>query len=112
MLKLTSRREGDLAVLEVGGPLDIYTATHLRLACLGLENETHPCVDLSDVSFMDTVGLGVLIAFQRRAQRREHHLALIDPPGHVFDLLKAVGLDEEFAIYPTCSAAQRAVHED
>lgn len=109
MLSLSTRREGSVEVLAIAGAIDIYTATQLRLACLGLEGRQRSCIDMTHVSFMDTIGLGVLLAFQRRAQRRGQLVALVNPPGHVFDSLKALGLEEAFAIHPSCAAAASAL---
>src|SRR6266508_2901128 len=77
-LVLGSRNENGWAVLEVQGEVDLYTSSQLRDAILRLteEAENRIVVDLNNVSFMDSIGLGVLAAGLERAGERGGQLAL------------------------------------
>ncbi|MGH2651982.1 MAG: STAS domain-containing protein, partial [Actinomycetota bacterium] len=84
-LVLGSRNENGWAVLEVQGEVDLYTSSQLREAIVRLteEDENRIVVDLYNVSFMDSSGLGVLVAGLKRARERGGELALVFGEGSV-----------------------------
>jgi len=62
------QREGDVAILELHGVLDVASAPTFQTALQSILDEggNRVAVDMADVSFMDSSGLGVLIAAYRR----------------------------------------------
>ncbi|MGH2578879.1 MAG: STAS domain-containing protein [Actinomycetota bacterium] len=99
-LVLGSRNENGWAVLEVQGEVDLYTSSQLREAIVRLteEDENRIVVDLYNVSFMDSSGLGVLVAGLKRARERGGELALVFGEGSVQKVFGITGLDK---IFPT-----------
>lgn len=82
-------------VITVSGDLDYTTAPGLRLRL----NETideHPrsviCVDMSAVTFMDSVGLGVLIFAYKLAVRAGSTLTVVNPSRRVAGVLDTTGM--------------------
>jgi anti-anti-sigma factor len=57
-LDLNVRTEGEFAVLEVGGEIDVYTAPKLREKLIELVSDGayHLIVDLEKVDFLDSTG--------------------------------------------------------
>lgn len=80
--------------------MDIYTAGKLRDAV----NETveksryRLAVDLADMEFMDSSGLGVLIAALKRLQEHDGELVLVSPRDQMRRILKLTGLDKILTI--------------
>ena len=62
------RREGDTVVLAASGDFDLATAPHLRerLQDLLAGGAQRVVVDLRDVAFVDSIGLGVLVSALKR----------------------------------------------
>jgi anti-sigma B factor antagonist len=58
-------------------------------------------VDLTDVPFVDSVTLGVLIGGLRRARDQEGQIALVNPSESVVRLLKLTSLYRIFDVFPT-----------
>lgn len=106
-LVLGSRNENGWAVLEVQGEVDLYTSSQLRDAILRLteEAENRIVVDLNNVSFMDSSGLGVLVAGLKRARERGGELALVFGEGSVQKVLGITGLDKIFATHRSVGEA-------
>ena len=82
-------------VVAVTGDLDFTTAPGLRLQL----NETiaeHPraavCVDMSAVTFMDSVGLGVLIFAYKRAVQAGSTLTVVNASRRVAGVLDTIGM--------------------
>jgi anti-sigma B factor antagonist len=74
--ELSATVEGEWAVLAPSGEVDLATAPAVRerLNELADGGARHLVVDLARVSFLDSIGLGVLVAAYRRWRDR-------DPPG-------------------------------
>lgn len=94
-------------VAALAGVLDITTAPAVRehLTQILRPTSCRLVIDLSAVSFADVSGLTVLVGAGRRARALGGFLRLAAPMPAVTDALSATGLDWQFDIYPTVSAA-------
>ena len=68
MLEITVERHDGYVLCRPAGELDAYTVAQFREALTDLAVESYVLVDLSDVPFMDSAGLGALIGGIRRAR--------------------------------------------
>ncbi len=92
------RSSDGVAVITVWGDLDIASADHLRncLADVRREGELeHLVFDLSDVPFIDSSGIGVLVGAQRLSDRP---VFIVAPEGPVRRALWLSTLYKVFAI--------------
>ncbi len=112
-LNAVSRDVGDWAVLRVSGELDLVTAPVLRQGVHDVVAEgRHSIVlDLSEVLFCDSSGVGVLIATRRLMRSCQGRLRLILPAqgavegSHVNRVLAALGVRRLFDVYPDVDEA-------
>ncbi|MEU8789934.1 STAS domain-containing protein [Streptomyces sp. NPDC048643] len=112
-----SRDVGEWAVLRVSGELDLVTAPALRQGVHDVVAEgRHSIVlDLSEVLFCDSSGVGVLIATRRLMRSCQGRLRLILPAqgavegSHVNRVLAALGVRRLFDVYPD---VEEALDED
>jgi anti-sigma B factor antagonist len=96
----------DVAVLSVAGDLDMLTSPELAQALeevLGREPRT-VVVDLSEVSFLGSAGLAVLVTAHERAEPRDM-LRIVAPTRATRRIFTMTGLDELLALYPSRDAA-------
>lgn len=109
VLTITVERDDRSAVVtyELRGTLDIATSPELRAALSqGLDKHvTLLIVDLTQVEFIDSTGLGVLIGTQRRTVEAGSALRLVVPEGPISRLLAITGLNRILAVYHTRAAA-------
>jgi len=97
-----------VAVLSVHGEIDLATAPMLRETLLPvLERQTGPVViDLSEVSFMDSTGVHVLVDTLRWLEPQKRPLALVcHEEGQVHRLLAMVGLLAAVTVYSSRESA-------
>lgn len=107
------RQEGEWAVLRVSGELDLVTSPALRQSVHDVVAAgRHSIVlDLSEVVFCDSSGVGVLIAARRLMRSCRGRLRLILPArgaadgSHVNRVLGALGVRRLFDVYPDVDAA-------
>jgi anti-anti-sigma factor len=102
-LDVSHRDCGDaLCVVRPVGEIDLAFAPMLKSHLVGLLERgfTRFVLDLSGVRYLDSTGLGVLIAFQRRLNG-DGQIALAQAPGPVVALLELTGLDASFDVFAT-----------
>jgi anti-sigma B factor antagonist len=94
-------------VFELSGSLDIATSPTVRASLTeASERGDHRIiVNLSDVEFLDSTGLGALIGAQRRAKEYNGDVRLVAKEGQILRLLRITGLLKVFAVYPTLDDA-------
>jgi anti-sigma B factor antagonist len=98
----------DVAVLSVHGEVDLETAPALRETLLPvLEHQTGPVVvDLSEVSFMDSTGVHVLVDTLRRLELQNRRFAIAcREGGQIHRLLALVGLLDALTVYRSRESA-------
>jgi anti-anti-sigma factor len=96
---LETSDEGSTHVVHTSGEIDILSAPALRAALLpALETAEKVVLDLSEVSFLGSSGLAVLVEARDHAQRSGHHLRLICSSRIVLRALEATGLRDLFDV--------------
>ena len=92
----------DTHVVSPSGEIDLLTAPALGSRLLGLldEGKTRLVVDLSQVTFMDSTGIGVLLNVLRRLGHLGGRLVLVCPTERImrpFEISGLVGLLQIFS---------------
>lgn len=90
-------------VVTASGEIDVATAPELRdrLTDLVDGGTTRLIVDLEDVDFIDSTGLGVLVGAVRRTRGTEGDLRLVCTNARILKIFEATGLHEVFVIGAT-----------
>lgn len=92
-----------IAVIEVAGELDLYTAPQLKehlLAALE-EGAIKVVIDMSGVHFIDSSALGVLIGGVKRLKPNDGRLVLVSIDENVNWIFRITGLNNVFDMYST-----------
>ncbi|HEY2167341.1 MAG TPA: STAS domain-containing protein [Jatrophihabitantaceae bacterium] len=109
-LSVTQQSVGGYPVLGVRGEVDVYSAPNLKgqLSAM-LPASPTVVVDLSDVAFLDSTGLGALVAARTSAVEAGGNIPLVCPRERILKLFKITGLDQVFQIYPSVDEAVAAL---
>jgi len=99
-------RNDGTTIVHLAGELDLYNAQTVREALIACCEETPSrlVVDLSEVKFIDSTALGVLIEARTRMANRKGFL-LAAPGLETRRALEISGLDKHFAIHETLDDA-------
>lgn len=94
-------------VVEIDGDVDAHTAPMIRDAVIKLldEGHRHFVLDLGFVGFMDSMGLGVIVAIAKRIHDHEGSLRIASASGQVLRIFDLTGLLESFEI---CQSTDQA----
>ena len=107
--ELDAVASGPHAVVVVRGEIDAHTAPQLRERLLELVTDgiDRLVVDLRDVDFIESVGLGTLIAARKRLRPFDKSLCLVLAPEQTVlrRTFEITGLDRVFPIHATVEAA-------
>lgn len=96
----------DMAVLAVRGELDLASIEVLRSTVGGyIGRSSHIVLDLSDMTFCDSTGLGTFVGLHRQSAAAGGRLSLAAPRRRVDDLLKLSGIDRVIPVYATAHQA-------
>jgi anti-sigma B factor antagonist len=105
----TSKRGVEMVMVE--GELDIATAPRLISVLNRAVQEALKSlvVDLSEVDFMDSTGLALLINAHRRLTRRSKGFAVICPPGPLWRVFEITDMVDTLHVVPDRDSAWAAV---
>jgi anti-sigma B factor antagonist len=107
VFEIAERTDETTPVLSVRGEIDVSTAPELRdrLLSVAAEGYSKVVVDLSQVSFLDSTALGVLVSGLKRFRAAGGDLLLVVTGRSVSKVLEITGLVEVFSIFESVEEA-------
>jgi anti-sigma B factor antagonist len=102
-------QQGKATIVRLAGELDLYNADEARdaLADASEQDPERIVIDLSEISFVDSTGLGVLVAARSKLKNRRA-LLLAAPKPETRRALEISGLDRFLAVHETVEEALAA----
>ena len=99
--------DGKVGLVALEGEIDFSVLSDVRKAIdeASVSNPSWLLVDLSEVSFIASDGLGVLIEAHRKADDDGRKLDLIHPQPHIFGMLRKTQLTKLFQVYENVDQA-------
>jgi anti-sigma B factor antagonist len=94
-------------VVWIGGSLDLNTHHHVRSGILKRDSFQQPLLvlELSELSLLDSSGIGSLVLIHRSARERGAELAVVTDSNHLRKLLRIAGLDQVLTVHPSLDDA-------
>jgi anti-sigma B factor antagonist len=98
--RLEYAHDGAMTTIRLTGELDISSAQDLRdcFTFLAREGQQRIVVDLSELDFIDSMGIGALVGGLKRFRSDGGELVLKDPTPRVSRVIELTGLDQVFTI--------------
>ena len=101
-MDINIRDLGRHKILEVIGDVDLYNVGELKetiFRLLDTEEIQSLILDMKGISYMDSSGIGAMVAGQKRIRSKGGKFALMNMKEEVFNILKLATLDQFFTIY-------------
>ena len=100
-LRIRLRKLGNVPVLELEGELDAYTCSRLREAMIEAieEGGANLVVNMKDVEYIDSSGLGTLVGGLKRVSEKQGVIAVCCTNPQIRKVFDITGLVKVFPIY-------------
>ncbi|HVB07055.1 MAG TPA: STAS domain-containing protein [Acidimicrobiales bacterium] len=107
LLDISETSDNGVPVLALRGEIDLSSSPQLREALVRLQEEEPPVVvlDLSDVTFLDSTGLGILIGALKRRESAGGDLRLVITRPNLLKVFEITGLTTVFRLFPSRAEA-------
>lgn len=105
---INKRQIGDASLLAVEGVIKLGQSARFLADALKrslAEGDGHVLLDLSDVNYMDSTGIGELVGYLVRLRAEERKLILIRPSERIVQLLTVAGVSSLFPIHDSVAEA-------
>ncbi len=112
MLRIDLDERDDYTICRPVGELDAYTVGQFREALGELAARPKLLIDMSDVPFVDSAGLGALIGGIRRAREVGGDVAVCCNRPTLVRLLHTTGFDRIVTVTDTLAEAARSLTEE
>lgn len=98
----------DIAVIRCQGRMVVGELQALEAAKAAVERTGKVVLDLEDLKFLDSTGLGTLARLCVSARRRSGDVKLVAPPPAIREVLAVTMLGRVFEVFPTLDLALAA----
>jgi anti-sigma B factor antagonist len=109
---ITHHVVGKIAVVQLSGWIEIASAPQLRDTLISLvdDGHLHLVIDLSEVVFLDSTGLGVLIGLLHRLRSRDGSVVLAGAKERVYKVFHTTQLTKFLTFTDTVDDAIAAIN--
>jgi len=103
VMEITAKQAGDVTVLTLNGRLDLSSGSALKeqIKSLFEEEKNSVHLNLSQVEFINSSGLGALVSIMKEVRLRKGRLTLSDLASYVQEIFDITQLSHIFEIFGT-----------
>lgn len=100
-LYLDTRHEPNIAHLLLKGDFDADNAPRVQQALAVLTDQDQPVVfvHMTELKYIDSAGLGILVGALKQAGARGGQIVLVEPSPFVSRILRVTALDKMFSVF-------------
>jgi anti-sigma B factor antagonist len=106
-IETSSGSRADAVVLRLRGPLTLTTLFSLQDA-LQAQTAHLTILDLSQVPYIDSAGLGTILMFYVSTEKNGRRLALASVTERVLSLIRMTRVDTVLSMFPSVEAAEQS----
>jgi anti-sigma B factor antagonist len=99
-MEIELKELGEHKVIAVRGEIDLYNVSELKKVLFSVTDGNYPSVvvDMKNVNYMDSSGIGALVAGQKKMKAHSGKFCLLNIHEDVLNILKLATLDKFFTI--------------
>ena len=105
MFELSVENDNQGRIITLKGEIDIYSAPDFKGSLYDAigEGQQDIILECSDLSYIDSMGLGIMVGALKRIKEQAHEIVIRNPKSTVRKLFKITGLDKVFIMEETKS---------
>ena len=109
-LSVSTHEAGDVTVVAISGEIDVYTAPKLRdtLTELVGSGAYRLIIDMDQVEFLDSTGLGVLVGGLKKVRAHDGSMDIVCSQERLLKIFTITGLSKVFSIHDSQESALAA----
>lgn len=105
-MKITTEMKDGYVLIKIKGTLSIENISPFEtLLNKYVEEKIHILIDLSEMTFIDSSSLGIIVVYYTKSEKNNKHLSLININGDIMQMFKITGLDKRIKIFDTLELA-------
>lgn len=99
-MKVSSEQREKYILISVKGTLSIENISPFEtLVNKCVEQKSHILIDLTDLTFIDSSSLGIIVVYYTKSEKNSRHFALININSDIMQMFKITGLDKRIRIF-------------
>ncbi len=109
-MEYKTRQDGKVTVIELSGEIDVSCAPQLKDLLQGLidEGKNQLLIDLTEVPFMDSTGLGIFVNAFKRSQQAGGSIKFASPQESLRKVFSLTQTDKVFSIFDSVDEGLRS----
>jgi len=99
-MKVSSEQRENYILISVKGTLSIENISPFEtLVNKCVEQKSHILIDLTDLTFIDSSSLGIIVVYYTKSEKNNRQFALININSDIMQMFKITGLDKRIRIF-------------
>lgn len=99
-MKVSSEQRENYILISVKGTLSIENISPFEtLVNKCVEQKSHILIDLTDLTFIDSSSLGIIVVYYTKSEKNSRQFALININSDIMQMFKITGLDKRIRIF-------------
>jgi len=113
-MDIVEDKRGDVKIVSLRGRIDMETSpiVEKRLMSILEQGERQLVIDFSDLIYISSLGLRVLVLAAKYMQKSKGELALAGLSSHIYEIFRIAAFTSIFPIYSTCDEAVAQMQAD
>jgi len=110
-MKITTEMMANSILINVKGTLSIENiAPFETLLNKYVDEKIHILIDLSEMTFIDSSSLGIIVVYYTKTEKNNRHFSLININSDIMQMFRITGLDKRIKIFDSLDSAVRALN--
>lgn len=109
-MKVSSEQRKNYILISVKGTLSIENISPFEtLINKCVEQKSHILIDLSDLTFIDSSSLGIIVVYYTKSEKNNRQFALLNINSDIMQMFKITGLDKRIRIFDNLEDAENSL---
>lgn len=112
-MKVTSEKRDNFVLINIKGTLSIENISPFEtLINKHVDNNDHILIDLTDLTFIDSSSLGIIVVYYTKSEKNGRQFALLNINSDIMQMFKITGLDKRIKIFNSIEDAVTSLNLD
>lgn len=107
-MKITTELKEGYVLIRVKGTLSIENISPFEtLLNKYVDDKAHIIIDLSDMTFIDSSSLGIIVVYYTKSEKNHRNFSLLNINADIMQMFRITGLDKRIKIFDNIEQAEK-----